>query len=57
MIFDFQETHMVGGIIQFPDYPFAALEKQPSDVMETVVLRGTTAGVSFGLTGTADQPE
>lgn len=40
LIIDLQQPTLVGGIIIFPDYAFAALPKQPDDLIDYVFING-----------------
>lgn len=57
MIIDFDEVTMAGGIITFPDFPYAGLPLQDADLIETIPIFGTTAGVTPGVGGIIDDPE
>lgn len=57
MMFDYQMGSFVEGIILFPDWTFADVPKQPVAVKEGIIIGGTTAGATIGLTGTVDNRE
>jgi hypothetical protein len=53
MLVDFNlPTHLGDGIIVFPDWVGPPLPKQPSQVQETIILQGQTAGPGINLEGT-----
>ena len=56
MTFDFQQPSMAGGIIVFPDAPYAQQPKPPGAIKENVIIRGTS-NTAVTVTGTADQKE
>lgn len=58
MILDFQQPTIAGpGVVAFPDFPYTALPKQPSEIKETILLTGSSTGTTTRITGTADQQE
>lgn len=57
MIVDFdQPVCNLDGIMTYPQ-TLAEVPKAPTAVKEQIVIRGTTAGRTIGVHGTADQEE
>ncbi len=56
MIFDFQQVSMAGGMIVFPDWPYAVQPKPPEMMHETVLITGSSSNNS-SITGSVDSPE
>ena len=49
MLFDMQEVSLDVGMIPFPDFPFAALERPASQMQDTSYIRGNdTSDSSVG---------
>lgn len=57
MILDQQQPIVVGETVVFPDWPFAAVPKQPSQIKETVIKGASTAGTTIRIKGASDQRE
>lgn len=57
MFFTFDMTPVVGGLIVFPDFPFPDLPKPDAQILETIVLDGTSSVRTITLPGTIDQAE
>jgi hypothetical protein len=52
---DFSSTYVAGtGVILFPCYPFPTTPKQPEDVVESIVIQGTSVNVDQGVGGTVN---
>jgi hypothetical protein len=56
-MFDFSAAVNYEGLTVYPDFPFGTLPKDPDDVGESVVIRGSNASASQQFYGTADQTE
>lgn len=57
MLIDFQQpTLMAGSIVTFENVATASLPKQPQEIRETILLRGSDTRAQ-SRTGTTDQPE
>ena len=54
MLFDYGQFSMMGGVIVFPDWPFIPTPLQPSQILESFMIQGTTAGAAISITGTVD---
>ena len=57
MILDMQEPTLQEGMIIFPDWVFANLPLQPSQLVETEVIQGGAGSESMSITGSIDSPE
>ena len=56
MTFEFQQQTLMEGILAFPSYPFVPLPKQPSEVIETILIMGSSS-TAQAITGIVDDPE
>lgn len=58
MEFDYQGTSLTvnNGVVSFPDYPYVNVPKAPSQIKETVQLRGTIGRV-IHITGSTNQKD
>jgi hypothetical protein len=54
MILDFQQPTMIEGIIAFPDFAFANLPAQASDIKETNSIVGSV-GTALSITGSVSR--
>lgn len=57
MEFDCQGFVSFPGVMSSPDWPYADVPKQSSQVKETIALKGTSTKGSIFLTGTVDKKE
>lgn len=57
MFFDMQETTLEGGLISYPDFPYAAVPKQPDQIKQTVIVQGSTSSRNVSVQGTSDRSE
>ena len=51
MVIDFQQPIMVEGMLTFPEWAFTAQPLQPSQVMETEFITGSSTGTTVSITG------
>lgn len=56
MIIDMEQPVMADGLIAFPDWGFAVVPLQSSQIKETVLITGRS-DASVSITGNADAPE
>ena len=55
MIFDQQQpSSPYGGVVAFPDYPFAAKPVPDADLRETIIIGGSSATPGGSVGGTVD---
>lgn len=57
MILDQQQSYVAGDAMVFPDWIFGSMPKQPGEIREVVILTGTQAGSTPGISANVDDVE
>lgn len=54
MIVDMQQVTLTEGVLEMPNFPYAALPKPPSQLLVTDIIAGGSATPGNSITGSAD---
>lgn len=57
MIIDFQQVTLAGDIITFPDFAYAPLPKQTTEIKDTITLDGSNTGSTISIGGSVEGSE